>query len=86
MAKSCMAHCRSVANASGLRKATAHGSRFTLKWSDPKTDDTGTRAGMQVYRIEASKLAEICLRMLQPGSAWADAVTQEHWTRPPPIK
>ena len=60
--------------------------RFTLKWTDPKTGATGTRAGMQVYRIEAGKLAETWLQMLQPGSAWADAVAQEHWTSTPPIK
>ena len=60
--------------------------RFTLKWTDPKTGQPGTRAGMQVYRIEAGKLAETWLMFLQPGSAWTDAVAQEHWTSPPPIK
>jgi hypothetical protein len=59
--------------------------RFTLKWTDPKTGETGTRAGMQVYRIEAGKLAETWLMMLQPGSTWPDAVAQEHWTSLPPI-
>lgn len=54
--------------------------RFTFKWTDSKTGETRTRAGMQVYRIEAGKLAETWL-MLQPlGSAWTDAVAQEHWT------
>ena len=60
--------------------------RFTLKFTDPKTDETRTRAGMQVYRIEAGKLAETWLMLLQPGSTWPDAVAQEHWTSPPPIK
>lgn len=41
---------------------------------------------MQSYRIEAGKLAETWL-VLQPlGSAWSDAVAQEHWTNQPPIK
>jgi hypothetical protein len=41
---------------------------------------------MQVYRIESGKLAETWL-MFQPlGSAWTDAVGQEHWTSAPPIK
>lgn len=60
--------------------------RFEFKWTDPKTGEPRTRAGVQVYRIEAGKLAETWL-MLQPlGSAWPDAVAQEHWTSPPPIK
>ena len=38
------------------------------------------RAGMQVYRIEDSKLAETWL-MFQPlGSAWPAAAGLEHWT------
>jgi hypothetical protein len=54
--------------------------RFTLKWTDSSTGENRTRAGMQVYRIEAGKLAETWL-MLQPlGSAWPDAIAQEHWT------
>ena len=35
--------------------------RFALKWTDPTTKGTRTRAGMQVYRIEAGKLAETWL-------------------------
>jgi hypothetical protein len=59
--------------------------RFTFKWPDPKTGEARTRAGMQVYRIEAGKLAETWL-VLQPlGSAWTDAAAQEHWTSPPPV-
>jgi hypothetical protein len=57
--------------------------RFTLKWTDANTSEIRTRAGMQVYRIEAGKLEETWL-MFQPlGSAWLDAVAQEHWTSPP---
>jgi hypothetical protein len=60
--------------------------RFAFKWTDPKTGEPRSRAGMQSYRIEAGKLAETWL-LLQPlGSAWTDAVAQEHWTSPPPIK
>ncbi len=56
--------------------------RFTLKWADIITREARTRAGMQVYRIEAGKLAETWL-MFQPiGSAWIDAVAQQHWTSP----
>jgi hypothetical protein len=54
--------------------------RFTLKWTDSNTAETRTRAGMQVYRIEAEKLAETWLMFQPPGSAWTDAVAQEHWT------
>jgi hypothetical protein len=32
--------------------------RFTLKWANPKTGEARSRAGMQVYRIDAGKLAE----------------------------
>ena len=60
--------------------------RFAFKWTDPKTGEPRSRAGMQSYRIEGGKLAETWL-MLQPlGSAWTDAVAQEHWTSPPPLK
>lgn len=49
--------------------------RFAFKWTDPKTGEMRSRAGMQAYRIENGKLAETWL-MLQPvGSAWTDAVT-----------
>jgi hypothetical protein len=41
---------------------------------------------MQSYRLEAGKLAETGL-LLQPlGAAWTDALAQQHWTSPPPIK
>jgi len=60
--------------------------RFAFKWTDTKSGEARSRAGMQSYRIEGGKLAETWL-MLQPlGSAWTDTVAQEHWTSPPPIK
>ena len=54
--------------------------RFTLMWTDPGTSKTRTRAGMQTYRVEGGKLAETWLSLLKVGSAWPDAVGQEHWT------
>lgn len=60
--------------------------RFAFKWSDPKTGEPRSRAGTQTYRIEAGKLAETWLSMQPLGSAWTDAVAQEHWTNPPPGK
>jgi hypothetical protein len=54
--------------------------RFAFKWTDTKSGEPRSRAGMQSYRIKAHKLAETWV-ILQPlGSAWADAVAQEHWT------
>ena len=58
--------------------------RFTLKWTDSNTGETQTRAGLQVYRIEAGKLAETWLMFRPLNSTWPDAVAQEHWTSPPP--
>ena len=60
--------------------------RFAFKWIDPKTSEPHSRAGMQSYRIEDGKLAETWLAMMPLGSVWADAVAQEHWASPPPIK
>ncbi len=56
--------------------------RFAFKWSDRKTGETYSRAGMQSYRIEGGKLAETWLAMMPLGSKWTDAIGQEHWTRP----
>jgi hypothetical protein len=41
---------------------------------------------MQLYRIEAGKLAETWAVFKPLGSAWPDAVAQEHWTSVPPVK
>lgn len=60
--------------------------RFTMKWTDLKTREAHTRAGMQVYRIEAGKLAETWVVYQPLGSAWTDTVAQEHWTNSPPPK
>jgi hypothetical protein len=60
--------------------------RFAFKWPDPKTGEPRSRAGMQSYRVEGGKLAETWLIPQPVGSAWSDAVAQEHWTSPPPIK
>ena len=51
--------------------------RFTLKFTDPKTGETRTRAGMQVYRIEAGKRGDLVLAA-KLGTAWPDAAGQEH--------
>ena len=59
--------------------------RFTMKWTDLKTGETRTRAGMQVYRIEAGNFGD--LGNVPPlGSVWTDPVAQEHWTSAPKIK
>jgi hypothetical protein len=58
--------------------------RFSFKWPDPKAGEPRSRAGMQSYRIEAGKLAETWIALQPLGSAWTDAVAQEHWTSPPP--
>jgi hypothetical protein len=60
--------------------------RFAFKWTDPKTGEPRSRAGMQSYRIEAGKLVDTWLMLQLLGSAWPDAIAQEHWTSPPPIK
>jgi hypothetical protein len=58
--------------------------RFVFKWPDPKTGELRSRAGMQSYRIEGGRLAETWIALQPLGSAWTDAVAQEHWTSPPP--
>jgi len=60
--------------------------RFAFKWPDSKTGEPCSRAGMQSYRIEGGKLAETWLAMMPPASTWTDAIAQEHWMSPPPIK
>ena len=37
--------------------------RFAFKWTDSKTGEPRSRAGMQCYRIEAGKLAETWLTL-----------------------
>jgi hypothetical protein len=60
--------------------------RFAFKWTDTKTGEPRSRAGMQSYRIENGKLAETWLSMQPLGSVWTDAAAQEHWTSTPPTK
>jgi hypothetical protein len=60
--------------------------RFSFKWPDPKTGEPRSRAGIQSYRIEDGKLAETWIALQPLGSAWGDAVAQEHWTSSPPSK
>jgi hypothetical protein len=60
--------------------------RFASRWTDPKTGEARSRAGMQSYRIEGGKLAETWLMLRPLGPAWTDAVAPEHWNSPPPIK
>jgi hypothetical protein len=60
--------------------------RFSFRWTDLKTGEPRSRAGMQSYRIEHGKLAETWIALQPQGSAWTDAVAQQHWTSPPPIK
>jgi hypothetical protein len=59
--------------------------RFAFKWTDPKTGEARSRAGMQSYRTEGGKLAETWLSMQPLGSTWPDT-PQEHWTSAPAIK
>ena len=60
--------------------------RFSFKWTDAKTGEPCSRAGMQSYRIESGKLAETWVTLLALGTVWRDAAAQERWTSPPPIK
>ena len=55
--------------------------RFTLKWTDSKTGEPRTRAGMQVHRTERGKLAETWLQFQPLGSAWPDPLHRS--TGPP---
>jgi hypothetical protein len=58
--------------------------RFAFKWLDPEKREPLSRAGLQLYRIEAGQLAETWV-VLQPlGSSWPDTIDQEYWTSPPP--
>lgn len=59
--------------------------RFSFKWTDAKTGEPCSRAGMQSYRVEDGRLAETWVTLLPLGSAWADALAQQRWTSPPPI-
>ena len=60
--------------------------RFSHKWSDAKTGEQYSRAGVQSFRIEDGKLAETWRALMPLGSTWTDTIAQDHWTSPPPIK
>ncbi|OKO76614.1 nuclear transport factor 2 family protein [Bradyrhizobium sp. AS23.2] len=60
--------------------------RFCFRWTDPKTGEPCSRAGMQSYRIEEGRLAETWISMQPPGSTWSDAVELERWTSPRPTR
>jgi hypothetical protein len=59
--------------------------RFAFKWTDPKTGEARSRAGMQSYRTEGGKLVETWISMQPLGTTWADA-PQAHWTSSAAIK
>jgi hypothetical protein len=59
--------------------------RFEFRWTDPKTGEPRTQAGMQAYRVQDGKLAETWITLLPVGSSWPDRVAQETWTSPPPV-
>jgi SnoaL-like domain len=60
--------------------------RFSFVWTETKTGETRSRAGMQSYRIEDGKLVETWIALQPMGSAWSDAVAQARWTSAPPIR
>jgi hypothetical protein len=60
--------------------------RFSFRWTGPSTGEPRSRAGMQSYRIEDGRLAETWIALQPLGSAWTDAIAQERWTSPPPIR
>ena len=59
--------------------------RFAFKWTDTKTGEVQTQAGMQAYRIVDNRLAETWISFLPAGTIWPDAA-QPHWTSAPSVK
>lgn len=57
--------------------------RFAFRWTDTATGQPCGRAGMQLYRIEAGKLAETWVSLMPPDSAWPDAPQADWTTREP---
>lgn len=53
--------------------------RFGFKWTDKDSGQPCSRAGIQLYRVEAGKLAETWVSLMPLGSAWPDA-PQDDWT------
>ena len=56
--------------------------RFSFRWTDIKTKQPRSQAGMQAYRIHGGKLAETWLSMQAIGSSWSDSEAQPNWTSP----
>ena len=56
--------------------------RFAFKWTDTKTGEARSRAGMQSHRIEDGKLVETWLSMQPLGSAWTDTRKSVGQARP----
>ena len=48
--------------------------RYTLSYTDPKTDKKVNQKGMQVYPIEQGKLAETWLVLQEEGKEWPEAI------------
>ena len=71
---------------SAVRRPAGPGFSLVRRCANSKTGEPRSRAGMQSYRVEAGKLVETWLALQPLGSAWPDAVAQEHWTSRPPIK
>jgi hypothetical protein len=57
--------------------------RFAFKWTDQKTGEPQSRAGMQSYRTEGGKLVETWLSMRPLGSSWIRLAP--HSTRSKPL-
>jgi len=53
--------------------------RFAFKWTDKDSGQPCSRAGIQLYRVEAGKLAETWVSLMPIGSAWPD-MPQDDWT------
>jgi nuclear transport factor 2 (NTF2) superfamily protein len=60
--------------------------RFAFQWTDRETGEPRRQAGMQSYRTVDGKLAETWISLMPLGSEWTDAVAQQTWTSPPPIR
>ena len=58
--------------------------RFTFQWTDEKTHEAKSQAGMQSYKVENGRLAKTWLSMQPMGSSWTDSAAQTSWTSPPP--
>ena len=53
--------------------------RFAFKWTDTGTGQACSRAGLQLYRLDAGQLAETWVSLMPLGSTWPDE-PQVDWT------